>query len=614
MLKRKLSFTVFAVLVLLLKFSTLNYSQIINDPLQGSTVGTQVGGTFTSEGYKPGIGQNHILYVVPNQIDNGYLEFEMKGFWPGDFTSSNNDHGFIIMYDGRGIGNVPSWDDFRDNYFRWNFHWRQSASTFKCVVNCAAPTSLRLNSTYAVFIEDMNGDGVVDINDRDWYDEPNGSSFTWNSNKTQWYSVKIEWYNKNFKVFVDGNLVWNNHRIGLYDHTPKDRRIWLGSGVDKYNSDVPDVIYRNFKLFSYAPTYQAILANDTVINGNAYEFDIYLRRTGDKVLELASCQIGLTFDDNIRNGGVLSASILPGSSQLSNSSQIPNNPTVNNLAGTRRVFQVTPQSTPASGSGSIISNVMPGTRIGRFRISNTAAFSNIPANLAWTFLSNEYQTKISANVGSSTSDITSQPVHINNLDNLPLPVELSTFTVKLIRRDARIEWTTSTEVNSSHFQIERAYVSTLLDWIKIGEVIANGNSNSPIKYSFFDKKLNTGKYQYRLKIIDFDGSYKYSDHIELEVNPPTDISLSQNYPNPFNPTTRIDFQLPTNSKVLIDLYSLTGEKIATLVNADHVPGYYSVDFDVSELNLTSGVYVYRFSVLNTTGKNLIISKKLVIAK
>ncbi|MCK7520767.1 MAG: hypothetical protein MZV64_25230 [Ignavibacteriales bacterium] len=55
------------------------------------------------------------------------------------------------------------------------------------------------------------------------------------------------------KVFIDVSLVWNNHRTGLYDHTPKDRRIWLGSGVDKHNSDVPDVVYRNFKLFSYAP-------------------------------------------------------------------------------------------------------------------------------------------------------------------------------------------------------------------------------------------------------------------------------------------------------------------------------------------------------------------------
>lgn len=614
MLRDKLILFIYLVLFNSIIELPNTFAQMINDPLQGSTIGTQVGGTFTSEGYKPGLGLNHILYVVPSQVVNGCLEFEMKGFWPGDFVSSNNDHGFLMMYDARGIGNVPSWDDFRDNYFRWNFHWRQNTSTFKCVVNCAAPTSLRLNSTYAVFIEDINGDGVVDINDRDWYDEPNGSSFTWNSNKTQWYLVKIEWYNKTFKVFVDGNLVWVNHASSPYDYAPIDHRIWLGCGVDKYNSDVSDVVYRNFKLFSYAPTYQAILANDTLINSSNYEFDIYLHRTGDTALELASCQIGLTFDDNIRNGGVLSSSILPGSSQLSNSSQIPDNPTVNNVVGTKRVFQLSPQSTPAPGSGSIISNIMPGTRIGRFRISNTQNFSNIPANISWTFLSTEYQTKISANVGSSTSDITSQPAHLNNLANFPLPVELSSFTIKLNRRDAIIEWITSTEVNTSHFQIERCYVSAISDWTKIGEVLASGNSNSPIRYSYFDGKLNSGKYKYRLKTIDLDGSYKYSDNIEIEIALPTDVSVSQNYPNPFNPTTRIDYQLPTNSKVLIDLYSLTGEKITTLINANHLPGYYSVDFNASRLNLTSGVYIYRYSVLDIVGKNLVISKKLLIAK
>ncbi len=233
--------------VLFLSYS-FNSAQVINDPLQGSTVGTQVGGSFTSEGYKPGAGTNHILYSVSSQISNGYIEFEMKGFTPAGIPGENNDHAFITMYDGRGIGDTPSWAAFRDNYFRWNFHWRQNASYFKCVVNCAAPTSARLNSTYAVFIEDMDGDGDVDIDDRDWYDEPGGSSWTWNS--STWYKVKIEWNNKTFKVYVDGQTVWENHKAGLYDYAPKDFKIWLGSGVSKYDADNPNVVYRNFKLFN----------------------------------------------------------------------------------------------------------------------------------------------------------------------------------------------------------------------------------------------------------------------------------------------------------------------------------------------------------------------------
>lgn len=228
--------------------STNTTAQIIDDPLQGSTSGTKVGGSFTSEGYKPGSGTNHILYSISSQISNGYIEFEMKGFSPSGIPGENNDHAFLTMYDGRGIGNTPSWNAFRDNYFRWNFHWRQNAAYFKCVVNCAAPTSERLNSTYAVFNEDTDGDGDVDIDDRDWYDEPGGSSWSWNSSK--WYKVKIEWKDKTFKVYIDGEKVWANHKAGLYDYSPKDFKIWLGSGVSKYDADNPNVVYRNFKLFN----------------------------------------------------------------------------------------------------------------------------------------------------------------------------------------------------------------------------------------------------------------------------------------------------------------------------------------------------------------------------
>ncbi len=238
----------FTILFFSMFSSNIYNSQVLDDPLQGSTIGTQIGGTFTSEGYKPGTGSNHILYTVPSQVINGYVEFDIKGFLPSELIGTGNDHAFIAMYDGRGIGNNPSWADFRDNYFRWNFHWRQSASVFKSVVNCAAPTSARINSSYAIFKEDMNNDGIVDIDDRDWYDEPSGSAFSWDNSKTKWYKIKVEWNNKTYKVYVDGQVVWSNHKAGLYDYSPVDHKIWLGSGIDKYDSDNPNVIYRNFKL------------------------------------------------------------------------------------------------------------------------------------------------------------------------------------------------------------------------------------------------------------------------------------------------------------------------------------------------------------------------------
>lgn len=232
----KIKLNIFGYLLVFALFSGNVFSQVINDPLQGSTVGTKYGGSFNSEGYQPGIGNNHILYDInPNTIVNGYIEFEVKGFNPASLPV-DEDHAFAILYDGRGISEpVAYFNDFKYNYFRWNFHWRQNKNAFKCVVTCAAPTTERINSTYAVY------PGGGDL--RDWFSEPTGTGITWNT--STWYKMKIEWNNKTFTASVNGTVVWTTS--GPYDYVPQDLRIWLGSGPDKYNADV-NVTYRNFKL------------------------------------------------------------------------------------------------------------------------------------------------------------------------------------------------------------------------------------------------------------------------------------------------------------------------------------------------------------------------------
>jgi hypothetical protein len=92
--------------------------------------------------------------------------------------------------------------------------------------------------------------------------------------------------------------------------------------------------------------------------------------------------------------------------------------------------------------------------------------------------------------------------------------------------------------------------------------------------------------------------------------------MSQNYPNPFNPTTRIDYQLPFNSNVTVELYAINGEKIATLLNKDLSAGYYNLDLNAGALNLSSGVYFYRVSAVSqgTTAKTFTQVKKLVVMK
>ncbi len=186
------------------------------------------------------------------------------------------------------------------------------------------------------------------------------------------------------------------------------------------------------------------------------------------------------------------------------------------------------------------------------------------------------------------------------------PVELSSFTANMVGGNVELNWRTETEVNVYSFQIERAPVNneaTENSWTMIGEVMASGNSNSPKQYSFVDNKINPGAYEYKLKIIDTDGSFKYSDIVEVNLNSdlPEKFALGQNYPNPFNPTTNITYVIARSEatrqshelSVKLMVYNILGRKVATLVNKKQVPGNYSVQFDASKLS--SGIYFYRLT-------------------
>jgi hypothetical protein len=204
-----------------------------------------------------------------------------------------------------------------------------------------------------------------------------------------------------------------------------------------------------------------------------------------------------------------------------------------------------------------------------------------------------------------------------NIASEPLPVELSSFTASSNQNGVNLKWQTETEVNNYGFDVERkVHTSTEFSpiksglsvpaWEKVGFVGGNGNSNSPKEYSFIDKSPSGGsKFQYRLKQIDNDGAFKYSDVVEVEVVP-TQFELSQNYPNPFNPSTKIAYTLPIDSKVSIKVYDMLGNEVATLENDEKEAGYYEINFDAK--GFASGVYFYNISAgaYNSTKKMVLM--------
>jgi hypothetical protein len=195
-------------------------------------------------------------------------------------------------------------------------------------------------------------------------------------------------------------------------------------------------------------------------------------------------------------------------------------------------------------------------------------------------------------------------------DDPPCPVELSSFISAVQGRDVILNWETKTEKNSDKFEVERY---TNLTWTNIGSVKASVLSNSTKLYSFTDKNLQVGKYQYRLKMIDNNGSFQYSTIIETELALPKDFELSQNYPNPFNPSTQINYSLPSDSKVTLDVYNISGERITLLVDQNQSAGFYSVSF--VNKNISSGVYFYHLvAVDNVTGNKFSSIKKMMLLK
>ena len=193
------------------------------------------------------------------------------------------------------------------------------------------------------------------------------------------------------------------------------------------------------------------------------------------------------------------------------------------------------------------------------------------------------------------------------------PVELTTFTAGLRLRSASeqdvvLNWTTATEVNNYGFEIERQnQVSSIKNqdknqiWETIAFVEGHGNSNSPKEYSFVDVEAPSGKISYRLKQIDIDGAFEYSDVVTVELATPENYSLKQNYPNPFNPTTMINFALPQKVNVSLKVFNSIGEEVAELLNKEMNVGSHSVIFDAT--NLSSGIYFYRISAGSFTRTN-----------
>lgn len=191
-------------------------------------------------------------------------------------------------------------------------------------------------------------------------------------------------------------------------------------------------------------------------------------------------------------------------------------------------------------------------------------------------------------------------------DTTVVPVELTSFTASVENDIVLLLWSTATELNNRGFEIEKSVDKS--DWINIGFKEGSGTTSEPRQYSISDilSNYSYSKLYYRLKQVDFDGSFVYSNIVEVEILP-KEFSISQNYPNPFNPTTTIRYTLPVSALVSIKVFDVLGNEITNLVNEEKQAGEYEIKFDASKL--PSGVYFYQLNA-----GNFVESRKMLLLK
>jgi|GEM_PF-3626030 len=270
---------------------------------------------------------------------------------------------------------------------------------------------------------------------------------------------------------------------------------------------------------------------------------------------------------------------------------------------------------------------IPISEIIEYRIAYQPDFENgieiswiLPEEMSGVLLDLAGGVVINVPIADSGSFVVPNPSVFSSLKMLiefdpEVPVELVSFTATLLNNKVQLNWTTATETNNSGFTIERMSFSNSKsefrnsNWTEIGFVPGFGTTTEPKTYSFIDENVTTGIYKYRLKQIDFDGTFEYSNEIEVDVDfTPNEFVLYQNYPNPFNPSTVIEFSLPEDvANAKLRIYNVLGENVAELINASLQAGRYQYQWNA--MGVAAGIYIYELRT-----EKFVAAKKIILLK
>jgi alpha-tubulin suppressor-like RCC1 family protein len=176
-----------------------------------------------------------------------------------------------------------------------------------------------------------------------------------------------------------------------------------------------------------------------------------------------------------------------------------------------------------------------------------------------------------------------------------LPVELNRFDVTVNRNRATLFWATATETDNAGFEIVRFFKrGNQSFWDVVGFVRGAGTTQEIREYTFEVSDLEVGRHRFRLRQIDFDGTFEFSSEVEAVVAIPGTHFLGEAYPNPFNPRSYFSVAVPVEQRVTVTVHDLSGRLVETVFEGN-LPANELRWFTIDGTGLASGLYLYRLT-------------------
>lgn len=171
------------------------------------------------------------------------------------------------------------------------------------------------------------------------------------------------------------------------------------------------------------------------------------------------------------------------------------------------------------------------------------------------------------------------------------PVELISFDATVIGSETMLRWVTASETNNAGFEVQMK-AGDESDFSTLDFVEGHGTTTETRNYIYTVPGLDPGAHNFRLKQIDFDGAFEYSDEIEATISVPGTYLLTSAYPNPFNPQASFSLSVAQTQEVTVGVYDVLGRRVVELFNGV-LEGGSTHPFELDGRGLPTGPFFIR---------------------